>query len=212
MKLAQPLLVLALAACRPASLEVTGIVEQALEVARQEALEPLGGHAVLGAYRELVHDGDLAQGAELARGEERLTLVTLERVPGTERFERTSAVLEAGFAIAAVAAREAFDLVVAGVETDGAVVVERWRVDPRGARSGAEPTRVRTTLLRTRQIGDVRALVVDPDGRWVLVLAGDGERLLQVPLQTQGRLLALFEAEVARRAARSSASTSAGAA
>jgi hypothetical protein len=105
-------------------------------------------------------------------------------------------VLEAGFAIAAVAAREAFDLVVAGVETDGAVVVERWRVDPRGARSGAEPTRVRTTLLRTRQIGDVRALVVDPDGRWVLVLAGDGERLLQVPLQTQGRVLALFEAEV----------------
>ena len=113
------------------------IVGQALEAARVQAVEEgsANNHAAE-AYRELVHGEDLAQGVEFVRGAKALRLVTLERNAETDRFERSAFDLEAGFSVQAVAARDAWELFVAGTDTTGSVAIERWLVQaPHGART-----------------------------------------------------------------------------
>lgn len=213
MKLATSVLALA-SACAPDA-SVPELVERAVVAAQpQPAVD-----ARRAGYRELVHGRAMAQGVELAAGESSLELVTLERAETSDDYERSEIALDAGFAIRSVASRQAWELLVAGVASNGETVIERWRIQPpHGARtlqggaarveglaSGAfipvaarartTPRVARTTLLRTRELGGTRLLLADPDGRFVLALAADGEVLVQVATDGESTTLARFAAD-----------------
>lgn len=172
-----------LAACAPAlPPEVTGLVGQALELAVQHDASPESTAGTIGGPRELLSTSDLSHGVVFERGEHELVLETFALDPRTGSFEHSRARIAAGAAIEAVAARKPWELFVATRADDGELAIQRILVSPTQS-NGDEARCARTTLFRTREIDGARFLACDPDGRYLLVLARDGELLLQVPTE-----------------------------
>ncbi|MBI5362230.1 MAG: hypothetical protein HZA53_03560 [Planctomycetes bacterium] len=183
MKLLAALLLLA--ACAPTvPPQVSEFVDQAIERATQQDFTPESGAGAAGGVRELFHADDVAQGVQFERGDHEFVLETLALDARTGRYERSRARIAADGAIEAVAARRAWELFVATRAEDGEVAIHCVRVLPKLATDEDTPARcARAALLRTRELDGVRLLACDPEGRYLLALGGDGERLLQIPIQ-----------------------------
>jgi hypothetical protein len=214
------LLVLASAgACAPAApSKVSSLIDQAIDLARRETAVTETAGTEQGGSRELVHTAGVTQAVAFVPGARELVLETWTRREGTPEFEHVRSRLLADGAIEAVAARAPWELYVALRADSGEVVLQRWLVRPRKGASDDEPTAsaerrdgtqaagerlepeeavtsVRATLLRTRDLGGVRILACDPDGRYLLALDRAGERVLQVPSQRGAAGYAIFEAD-----------------
>ena len=128
-----------------------------------------------------------------------------ERDPSTQDFVERESVFSVSYDIVGVYQRTPSDIFIAGANTNGSFVVERWTFQknggayyasrpaattPLGTPFTTPPTTIeivgtfgqpalglggpplRNTVYQGTSMGPIRGLVVDPDGRYVLVLGG----------------------------------------
>lgn len=191
-----------LAACGPISnTPVQDIVSEALQRVERDPASRAEAARTAAPYREILRSDRLTLGVELDPGASSFRLLAHER-NGEGRELRTRAwTFDAGHAVDAVGATSGWELLVAGSDASGQDVLERWRVQAWTAGSSssksaddAPPVTTRDVLARGFNLGGTRMIVPLTPAKSALLLARNGEALIEIPLEVGAAPTRRFEA------------------